>query len=236
VGGRVTTRHRCPCRTLGDRPVLDPKDAAPSLVNRRGHLSADRQVGPAVRLSKKKKVSFDDWVALENDLLGRLASGENPARVLDAKPFPKLSGSTWKHEAREMMEDGVDETRFGSALSWFAQAVRSETGLGRKRLDDLVWGDAFDRAEARSPVPGDPDAIIADWIADEIWGLEWAFEGHFGLARVELATRLAVCQDVRKRLERAGRRPDRAAAEAVAVVDLVGDSEWWTDIVSKMRI
>lgn len=235
VGGRVTTRHRCPCRTLGDRPVLVPEDAAPSLLNKKGRLSADREVGPSVRLSKKRKVSFDKWVEIEAKLLGRLASGESPAAILDAKPFPKLKGTSWKREAREMMDEGVDETRFGSALSWFAQAVRSEVGLRRKRLEDLIWEDAFDRAEARSKVPGDPDAVIADWISDEIWGLEWAFEGDFSLARVELATRLAVCQDVRKRLERAGRRPDRAAAEAVAVVDLVGDSEWWTDIVAKMR-
>jgi len=28
-GGRITTEHRCPCRTLGDRPLIEPEDKAP---------------------------------------------------------------------------------------------------------------------------------------------------------------------------------------------------------------
>jgi Fe-S-cluster containining protein len=236
MGGRVTTRHRCPCRTLGARPLLAADDAAPSLRDKKGRLSPDRVIGDTVRLTVRKKISFEEWTTLETDILMRLATGVAPETVLDAKPFPKLRRSSWKRESSEMMEDGVDGTRFGSALSWFAQAIRGLTGLRRQPISDLVWSEAFDRAEARSPEPGDPALVVADWIADEIWGLEWADGGHFALARADLSTRLAICQDIRSRLEKRGRRPDRAAAEAVAVVDLVGDSEWWSDITAKMNV
>jgi hypothetical protein len=235
-GGRVTTRHRCPCRTLGRRPLLVADDAAPSLVDKKGRLQADREIGSKIRLTKKKKVSFEEWTKIEEDLLTRLAAGESPVSVLDAKPFPKLHRSSWKLEAQEMMDDGADDTRFGSALAWFAQSIRGLNGMKRKRIDDLAWGEAFDRAEARSPESDKPAAIVADWIADEIWALEWAEDDTFAVGRADLATRYAICEDIRSRLEKRGRRPDRAAAEAVAVVDLVGDSEFWSDIRAKMEV
>ncbi len=236
TGGRVTTRHRCPCRTLGRRPLLVAEDAAPSLRDKKGKLTADRDIGNSIRLTQKKKVAFAEWTKLEEELLTRLAAGESPMAVLDQKPFPKLHRSSWKLEAKEMMDEGADDTRFGSALAWFAQSIRGLNGMKRQRIDDLAWGPSFDRAEARSPENESPASIVADWIADEIWALEWAEDGHFALARTDLVTRYVICEDIRHRLEARGRRPDRAAAEAVAVVDLVGDSEFWSDITAKMNV
>ena len=40
-GGRVTTEHRCPCRTLGERPPIDLADAERSLTDPAGRLYAD---------------------------------------------------------------------------------------------------------------------------------------------------------------------------------------------------
>ena len=32
-GGRITTEHRCPCRTMGDRPDIDPDATEPSIMD-----------------------------------------------------------------------------------------------------------------------------------------------------------------------------------------------------------
>jgi hypothetical protein len=234
-GGRVTTSHRCPCRTLGDRPALRAETATPALLDRRGRLDADRTVEPELRLARRSRVDFAEYEVLEADLLARLAAGEDPAAVLACAPFPALEGTSWRKEAREMLDVGVDPSRFGIALGWLAEAIRALTGKGGTP-PELPWGDAFDRAEARAPDPGDPDAIVADWVADELWSLGWTEYGvTFAVCRAELATRLAIVRHCRAELERRGRRPDRAAAEAVSIVDAVGASEWWDDIVIAIR-
>lgn len=236
-GGRVTTRHRCPCRTLGTRPDITSDDVRPSVLDESGEVSSDREIGSKVQLEIGTWITFSQWAKIEKNLLHRLAEGEDPVKVLDAEPFPKLHKTTWNAEAKEMLRDGVDKTRFGAALAWFADSVRYlKEGKKAKTDTPLAWAESFDRAEARSP-ESDPDVILADWVADEIWAMEWAEEktSSFAHARSDLATRYAIAQDIRATLEEDGARPDRAAAEAVAVVDLVGDSDWWIDIQDAMR-
>ena len=102
--------------------------------------------------------------------------------------------------------------------------VRSPRAPGRP------WAAAFDRAQARSPKAGTSRDVFGDWIADEIWSLKWAEDYDFALARQELATRLTIAEDICARLREGGARADRAAAEAVMMVEVVGESDFWTEV------
>ncbi len=236
-GGRITTHHRCPCRTMGDRPVLDPEAALPSLLDKSGRPKADQRVHK-VRLERKaKKVPFETWLEIEGTVLDALASGTPPESVLDAEPFPKLKGSSWEEEAEDFI-DAMDETRFGAAIATFGEMVRSLLDPEhRYRGPDRPWADAFDRAEAREGADRGEDEVFADWIADEIWSLDFAKKSSFDVCRAELATRLAVGRALAQHYrERYGLAEGRAAAEALTVIELVGDSEFWDEIEDRIRV
>lgn len=234
-GGRITTRHRCPCRTLGDRPPLDADAALPSISDASGEPKADQTV-KKVRLGKKNKISFAAWREMEQEMLSDLAAGVRPEEVLGAQPFPKLKKSSWAAETDEFV-DAIDGTSFGFAIAWFGETIRSLQIEGYEpRFPPRIWADSFDRAEARAGVRTE-DEVFADWIADEIWALEWNEERGWDVARAELATRLAIARDVGRRLQTShALRPDRAAAEALMVVELVGESDFWTEVVARIRI
>jgi hypothetical protein len=235
-GGRITTRHRCPCRTLGDRPPIRPEAVLPSLTTPKGRLVADREVAGTMRIAKGKRVSFEEYEAIESEVFSRLLRGDAPAAVLDAPVLTPLTKTSWLAQANAMSR-GVDDTRFGFALGWFAESLRVLAGKERREVADLAWKDAFDRAEARSPHVRDPDAMIADWIMDHLWSLEWVdIGGTFAHARHELRTRLAVVEDIRAILTERGHRPDRATAEAISVADVIGDSEWWEDVIALLQL
>lgn len=231
-GGRITTEHRCPCRTLGDRPELTAEAALPSLLDPAGRPSADDRV-KKVKLSAKHKVSFARYRELEDGLLDELAKGADPAEVLEAKPFPKLHKTKWVREALELI-DSRDGTAFGAALGWFGDTILKLVDGREPRPPGRPWAAAFDRAEARPGEPRTSREVFNDWIADELWSLGWNDERNLELARVELATRLAIAQDICERLERLGLRADRSAAEAVTIVELVGESDFWKEIVERM--
>jgi hypothetical protein len=174
-------------------------------------------------------VPFTRWVEVERELLERLAAGEAPARVLEAEPFPKLRSGSWAKEA-EALVDAKDGTRFGAAIAWFGDTILHLVTGARPRSPGRPWAESFDRAEARSPEPRKAREVFADWVSDVIWGLRWADELSFVVLRAELATRLAIGEDIATRLIASGVRPDRAAAEAVMIVEVVGESEYWASI------
>jgi hypothetical protein len=234
-GGRVTTEHRCPCRTLGERPPITPESAEGSICDASGRPDIDRRVG-AVRLEKgRRAVPFARWREVEAGVLERLAAGEAPAAVLEAEPFPRLRTGTWVKEAEELVE-AKDGSRFGAAIAWFGDTILHLVTGARPRAPQRPWADGFDRAEARSPRPREAREVFADWAADVIWGLKWADDRSFALVRAELATRLAIAESVASRLIAGGARPDRAAAEAVMIVEVVGESEYWDSIVRRMAV
>ncbi|MBC7172674.1 MAG: hypothetical protein H5U40_09620 [Polyangiaceae bacterium] len=234
-GGRVTTEHRCPCRTLGDRPALTPESVLPSVADAEGNPDPDRRVA-TVRLEKRKRaISFADWLPIERALLDRLGSGEPPSSVLGAEPFPVLRRGSWTKEAAELI-GARDGTRFGHAIAWFGDTILHLTTGTRPRPPGRPWADAFDRAEARSPSRVSSREVFADWIADVVWGLKWADERPFSVVRAELATRLAIAESIASRLEASGVRSDRAAAEAVMIVEIVGESEFWGAIVERLAL
>jgi hypothetical protein len=74
--------------------------------------------------------------------------------------------------------------------------------------------------------------MIGDWLADEIWGLEWTARGSLLHARLDLASRLAVVQQIARRLTASGIRRDRAAAEAILVGELAGAAPLFQTVVN----
>ncbi|MDH5492440.1 MAG: YkgJ family cysteine cluster protein [Myxococcales bacterium] len=232
-GGRITTEHRCPCRTLGERPAIDPGAVIEALTDADGDMDPELEV-KKVRLGIREKISFEQWEAIEAELLGQLARGRSPAKLLEAAPFPKLSRTSWYAQAHVLL-GARDGSQFGAALGWFADTILHLIDGRPARPPARPWAAAFDRAEARSPVERKAREVINDWIADEIWSLGWNEDSSFAHTRVELATRLAIAEDIVARLRKLGLRQDRAAAEAVMIVEIVGESEHWAGIVDKMR-
>jgi hypothetical protein len=166
-------------------------------------------------------------MAIEGLMIDRLIAGELD---LGVEPFPALDTATWTDVAHHYRSK-LDGSACGDALAWFGDVILAMNGT-RVRDRARPWSPAFDRAEARSPHVEAPDLVIGDWLADEIWGLEWTARGSFLHARLDLATRLAVVREIARRLENAGVRADRAAAEAVLVGELAGAAPLWRTVVN----
>lgn len=233
-GGRVSTNHRCPCRTLGERPPVRLDEAEGSLGDRGGRLWPDVEVGARVALTSRRHVAFATYEALEAELFAQLETSGDPFEALDARPLPPLADTSWDDIGRSLRAE-VDGSAAGEAFGWFGDALLQISGALRPPRRARPWADAFDRAEARASSPEGAHAVFADWIADEIWGLRWTLQGPFDLARAELASRYAVGRRIAQTLDARGLRPDRAAAEAVMVVELVGSSTLWVDVTAAMR-
>lgn len=234
AGGRITTEHRCPCRTMGERPELLPEDAVDSICDGAKRPVADRRI-KRIPLSPKEELKFSDWEPMEDALLNRFRGKEALTAILDAEPFPRLRGSSWEKQAAEFIE-ARDGTQFGVAMAWVGDTISAMRNGHDPRPPGRPWEAAFDRAEARSPNPRTSREVFGDWLADEVWSLKWADDHDFRLARTELATRLAIGEDICARLREAGSRSDRAAAEAVMMLEVVGESDFWSEIKDRMRI
>lgn len=238
-GGRVTTMHRCPCRTMGKRPDLKEEDVLPSIADSRGRPKADDRVTKVKIERKGKKVDWDEWKAIEVELLAQLAEGVPPEEVLDAEPFPRLKKSSWTDEHRELVEDARDGTAFGIAAGWFAEIMLAlaEPGYRARPPRTRPWAVSFDRAEKRDGHERSADEVFADWVADEIWGMKWHDLGGWNVMRADLATRMAIGRAIVKKLtEDHDLKPGRAAAEAVMIVELIGESDFWTEIHEAIRV
>jgi Fe-S-cluster containining protein len=233
-GGRITTEHRCPCRTMGERPALRPEDVEASICDGGRRLVADRRI-KRVPLTSKKQLKFSDWEGIEAQYLDRLAGRDALSAILDAKPFPKLRGSSWEKQAHEFI-DARDGTQFGVVMAWVGDTILSVRNHHEPRPPTRPWAAAFDRAEARPSPKRTSRDVFADWLADEIWSLKWAEDYDFALARAELATRLAIGEDICARLRRSGARADRAAAESVMMLEVVGESDFWTEVKDRIRV
>ncbi len=228
-GGRVATEHRCPCRTMGEREPVTAEDALAVMAGK----TAERIIRSTLPVDGSQKVPITEWEAMEAPLLARLEAGEDPATVLDCEPFTTPAEGSWEELGIALVSE-TSENRFCAAQRRFGATLLRLRGAEVEGVDEaLPWADAFDRAEKRSE-PGDPEAIYRDWIADYVWSLEWAFTGSFAQARAELATRLAVARAVANDLERDGCRPDRAAAEAVAVAELAGVADAYHELVAQL--
>jgi hypothetical protein len=233
-GGRITTHHRCPCRTLGRRPPLTPEAALPSISDKKGRPVANFAVSE-IRLGKGRKVSFEQWLEIERPLLSRLNRGEVSISAFGVAPFPGLKrGATWRSVAESLI-DAKDGTRFGAAAAWFGDAILHMVYGERARPPHRPWADAFDRAERRGRAAS-PRRVYADWIADELWSLRWAESMSFARFGTDITTRLALAENIGERLAASGLRSDRAAAEAVCIIETVAESDHWTEVVDLMKL
>jgi hypothetical protein len=233
VGGRITTEHRCPCRTLGDRPEIRPEDVESSVSDGGKRPVADRRIN-RIPIGPKEKLKFSEWEPIEAGYLKRLRGREAILGILDAEPFPTLRGSSWDKQADEFIA-ARDGSQFGVAMAWVGDTIAALQNGRSPRPPGRPWAAAFDRAEARSPKAATSREVFGDWISDEIWSLKWAEDYDFSLARHELATRLTIAENICTRLRDSGLRADRAAAEAVMLVEVVGESDFWTEIKDCMR-
>ncbi len=226
-GGRITTEHRCPCRTLGPRPLLTAEMAEASLRDPAGRLSTNGKVGPRVTLEPGKRVAFHRFRALESEIIDDLLALKDPLLALRAKPFGKLHAERWANVADKALGER-DGTQYGVALAWLGNTIHVCAGTVKKLdVSERPWAASYDRAEARGGKQS-AQVVLADFLADLVWSLDWAFSvGSFSAGRRELASLYAIALQITGALIKAGVREDRAAAEAITVVELARQSEAW---------
>ena len=233
-GGRVTTEHRCSCRSIGaERPLVDVERAAEELKERDGRTRANHTVGATIPIRREETISFEAYEEIEGPMLAALLEeGARAEVVLDREPFPSLIEGTWGAIAGGMRAVATD-SRFDQALDWFGAAIQVRDG-GTMDRAERPWADCFERVLARVPEPEDPEGMIRDWVADVIWSLFWTAYGSFEQSRTELATRVWILRRIQRELVAMGLREDVATAEAMMIVDLVGTSEWWEGVTARL--
>ncbi len=236
AGLRVTTEHRCPCRSLGPRPLLSLDDALPSLYGSSGRLQPDLTLGPRVRVEGRRYLSFQRFVAeVEGPLLEALLAPAPSFEALGA-PYPDLDEVSWGDVAHLLRGYAEEGSSGALAVGLFADTLLSLQGVTTKARRARPWSWSFDRAEARGGPPRQADEVLGDWVADVLWSLVWTEHGSFVQGLAELATRLAVARELGHRLHhRLGLRPDRAAAEAVMCAELVGALPLWESVRASIR-
>ena len=228
-GGRITTYHRCPCRTLGTRPEIEPEQAASSLRSGAGRLRPDGQVGHRVRMAPGKWASFARYRVVEDALLDDLLVKQLDPQVVLGPPPKRVAGVRWS-EVLKQMDDARDGTAYGEALGWFAAAFRAMRADVPLALRPRPWSASFDRAQRREGRLTQ-QAVLADWVADQIWSLDWVFAiGDLRGGLKELSLLHGVAQTIASRLARGRVRGDRAAAEAVMIVELVREGGVWEEV------
>lgn len=226
-GGRITTEHRCPCRSMGVRPLITAESAIGSLVNSAGRLTPNGRVGPRMRVEHGKHIGFARFRELEQPLLDGLLAGKPPLDVLGVKPLGRLDGLSFRKIAEDMCGER-DGSAYGEAMVWFGHALRALLGGKPLELSPRPWSVSFDKAEARSPEVDKAQRVLNDWLADLLWSLDWVFSvGTFEGGKRELASLYVVADVIARRLVRAGVRKDRAAAEAVMIAEIGRQSDAW---------
>ncbi len=247
-GLRVGTDHRCPCRTLGERGPLDVERAHDALVDRGGRASTDRDIDGRIPIAPRRHVGWKRYRALEETLLAELATASASRTVesiLSVEPFPPIEIGTWEQIGVDLAQEprpsrwGECFRMFGRTLAWLH--CPPDERPRRLRFSPRMWSESFDRAERRAQFDpareGDViEAMYADFVADFVWGLEWTYVCDLGQLRVELASRLAVARTFARALVNDGARPDRACAESIAMIEVVGVSPAWMSIAGRFSL
>jgi len=230
MGGRITTQHRCTCRTLGPLPLVSVDVARPCLLDSNGELKPEHVVLDEVAWSSSVSLSFADYAEREKGLIADLLEAKNLMTVLGAQPFPELKAMSWSEAADELLafrgpsRASVAARRFGDAVAFLVDR-RQRTEHGRP------WADSFTRAGKRIVDPVPPNEVFGDWLADEVWSMRWTRFGSLARARAELATRLAIARRIAGWLDvSTPTRDNISAAEAVMIVDVIGTSDTWEKV------
>lgn len=227
TGGRITTQHRCPCRTLGPRPTVTAADARPCIVDEEGALRPDHAVQEPIPWSSTESLAFDEYEVRERALIADLLAGQSLGRILEAEPFPPLVAGKWSEVADDLL--GFEgPSRVSTAARWFGDAIGFLVDRRERTERSRPWADAFTHASARITDPESPNRVFGDWLADEIWALRWTPWGSLERARKDLATRLAIARRIAGWLDVATPSQDNiSAAEAIMIVDVIGSTDSW---------
>lgn len=235
VGGRISTQHRCTCRTLGPLPPVTIEDARPCMTNAEGELKIEHAVFDEVAWSANEKISFAEYEEREAGLLGALLEGKSLMSVLDAEPFPELEGVSWPDVADQLYEF-QGPSRAAVASRWFADAIAFLTDRRERTETGRPWADAFERAGNRILDPVSPNKVFGDWLADDLWSMRWTHWGSLAKARTEWATRLAIARRIAGWLDISTPKQDNiSAAEAVMIVDVIATTDPWDEVHRAIR-
>jgi hypothetical protein len=253
AGGRATTSHRCPCRTLGDRPPVTASIASAALRGG-GRAHASVRVEDVIELRASGEVTFAEYEDVERDVLralaGRGAQVESLARLAAAvgrrrgapPRFPRLTGASWRSVGHTFARADTSSS-YGATLAWLGHALLA-IHVGRHgRWPPRPWAARFERAATRlprTPTGGaataggatggggfTPGIILADWAADEVWGLAWTSHATLAQLLEQLAALVAIGERIVRTLRQRGVRPEAAEAEAVTILELAAGSELW---------
>ena len=236
LGGRITTQHRCTCRTLGPLPPVTAEAARPCLLNAEGELKPEHAVLDAVAWSPAETLSFTEYAEREAPLLAALAEGKSLGKVLEAEPFPALEGMSWPEVVDDLLEF-QGPSRAAHASRWFADAIGFLLERRERTETARPWADSFDRAQKRIVDPVAPNRVFGDWLADDLWSMRWTHFGSLAHARAEWATRLAIARRIAGWLDISDPVKDNvAAAEAVMIVDVIGTTEPWEKVQAAIRV
>lgn len=232
VGGRISTQHRCTCRTLGPLPLVTAEVARPCLLDSSGELKPEHAVFGEVKWSETETLSFAEYAERESKLIEALLGAESLSKVLDAEPFPALEGTSWGAVADELLTfEGSSQAAVASR--WFADAIGFLVERRERTETARPWAAAFDRAGARVVEPVSPNKVFGDWIADELWSMRWTHWGDLARARAEWATRLAIARRIAGWLDISTPKKDNlAAAEAVMIVEVIGTTDPWEKVLA----
>lgn len=235
TGGRISTQHRCTCRTLGPLPLVTVEDARPCLLDSNGELKPEHSVRDEVAWSSTETVSFEEYARRERELLEALIEGKDLMAVLDADPFPGLEGTTWSTVVDELLEF-QGPSRAATASRWFADAIGFLFERRERTEQARPWADAFERAGERVVDPVSPNEVFGDWLADDLWSMRWTHYGSLARARAEWATRLAIARRIAGWLDISTPKQDNiSAAEAVMIVDVIGTTDPWERVQAAIR-
>jgi hypothetical protein len=235
VGGRISTQHRCTCRTLGPLPPVTVETARPCLLDANGELKPEHAVLDEVAWSENERISFSEYQQREAPLLDALIEGRNLGGVLDAEPFPELADMTWVDVVDELHEF-QGPSRAATASRWFGDAIAFLIERRERTETARPWADAFERAGERIVDPVSPNEVFGDWLADDLWSMRWTHWGSLARARREWATRLAIARRIAAWLDISSPKQDNiSAAEAVMIVDVIGTTDPWERVHAAIK-
>ncbi|MDH3726696.1 MAG: hypothetical protein OER77_04120 [Myxococcales bacterium] len=230
TGGRITTQHRCPCRTLGTREPVTGNAARPCILGTDEGPKPDHAVEDPIAWSKSESIPFSEYEEREHSMIESLVEGQSLGRTLAAEPFPKLDRYTWSEVADEFRAF-AGPSRVAAAARWFGDALGYLIDRRERTEHERPWAFSFDRAQRRIVDPEQPNRVFGDWLADEVWALRWTPFGSLAKARAELATRLAVARRIGGWLDISNPTSDNvSAAEAVMIVDVIGSTDSWENV------
>lgn len=229
LGLRAATSHRCTCRTLGERALIDEAAVFAEVGTPQAPLTTAWKVGASVVVEGQDSVPFLVWTQIEERLIARLLRTRDSRSVLDAPGFSVLRQGTWAAVA-ERFGRPIDASGFEQAKAWIGDAIFA-VEEGRPYLDrPRPWQRFLPNLTSRIKETDAPAAMLADWMADEIWCLEWTRRGSFLQARLDFATRLRIVTALADEFLRLGTPPILATAEAIMVMDAVGHSPHWDQV------